>query len=234
MTRLAFIIPIASLLACSSKKSEDLEKHVVIDTGGAISNVSQRSGIDGKSRAETHAPQGASDAAPEHRDAGLLAYQIERRLEPSSAGNPTHATVRLLRKIGEGDRDLMPLLSETQGLVSRIVVDEGPEHWGTRYCGDTLAKGHEQAMHQFEQVVVRLGYDDVTISCANKPRPPRCSIGMAGHDHPAFEMRFADTQRGLELRAILEFDSGQSEKDEMIQRNKVEAEFARLTKKPCL
>ncbi len=164
--------------------------------------------------------------------AALLAYETERRLEPSAAGNPTHATVRLLRKIGEGDWDLKPLLSETRGLFIRLVVDEG-EHFGNRYCGAKLKFGRKQAMYFFKYVIERLEYDDVKISCSNKPRPPRCSVGMAGHDHPRFEMRFADTEKGLELVAIIEFNFGGSEAAEKAEVAAVEAELARLTASPC-
>lgn len=230
MSRLVLIVLLMSPLSCSSKKPASEEDRPA--TGASAADPTH-TGV--KTEGVPASPADAS-SAPDltvagagSLDAGLLAYQLERRLEPTAAGNPTHATVRLLRKIGEGDWDLEPLISETRGLV---IVFDG-KNGGKRYCGDRLARGREQAMRYFDEVILRLRWKEVEISCSNKPRPPRCFIGFAGEQYDPFEMRFADSERGLELTAIVSFGWGQTEADQKAESDAVEAELIRLTEEPC-
>ena len=99
--------------------------HRLLLSLGLLFACSQTSATDGNANKTEQEPtfQGvpsptptvAASAAPVTRDDAAMP-PAERRLEPVPGWNPSHATLRLLRKIGEGDWKLAPFINAKRGV----------------------------------------------------------------------------------------------------------------------
>tara|TARA_R110002073_G_scaffold332410_5_gene518419 strand:+ start:8421 stop:9143 length:723 start_codon:yes stop_codon:yes gene_type:complete len=134
----------------------------------------------------------------------------ERRLEPAPGWNPSHATLRLLRKIGEGDWTLTPFINAKRGVFVYRESLSWQENTAVSelFCPPLSRSQTTQLLSFFKLVDKRL--EDATgtdmASCKNTPRPPRCTSQMTGEYESSLSFFFADGVRGIELDAIFEID----------------------------
>lgn len=152
-----------------------------------------------------------------------------RRLEPLPDWNPTHATVRLLRKIGERTWSLPPLIDPNRGLLLVRNSSENGRPKAVHYCGEELDEGMKKAMLNFEYLVRRLN-DGQKISCTNVPGPPKCISPMMGEYEPYLIFHFGESARGIVLEAIFELDiytGGTPDSRKTLRRARGELETAR-------
>lgn len=154
------------------------------------------------------APRPAPDARP---------TPAQRRLAPTPEWNPTHATIRMLRKMGEEEWELTPFLNPQKGVFHyKNTPDwEGRTFSSTLLCHQDLLSAQAKLLAYFKTTAKRIESDGVELtSCSNKPRPPYCLSSTTGEYEPDIFYRFVDGERGIELAAIFELDMGRTGTDE--------------------
>lgn len=180
----------------------------------ACSQTSATGGNASKSEQEP-APQGSptpttAPSAPPVALGDAAVSPAERRLEPVPGWNPSHATLRLLRKVGEGDWKLAPFINAKRG----VFVYRESLSWAENkaiselFCPPLSPSQNKRVQSFFELVEKRLKDPTGTdmASCKNIPRPPACSSHMVGEYESSLSFFFADAERGIELDAIFEID----------------------------